>query len=362
MSKLTINLVVYNGEKYIPYLFVSLKRQSFKDWELIFVDNASTDRTLELVEAELKDSGISYQIIKNQENFGFSPGHNQAYAQVKTPYFLLQNVDMYLMPDALEKMVAFLDSHPDTAAIAPRLMRWEFEKVLAAKQNGLEIIAAANEGFTSQIDAVGMKLYRNRRAVEWLTRQEWAKDSENKEVREIYGKPVREVFGVSGAFPMYRKNLLDKVLLPGNNLFDPTYHSYKEDLDLAYRLRNAGYVSYVLLDAVAYHDRTGAGPKEMGDWAALKNKKKQSYFVQYHSYKNHLRTLYKNEYWQNILMDFFPIVWYELKKLGYLLLINPSIIFKGWVEIIKDRSYTRSARVKILASRKMYWKGIRRWF
>ncbi|KKQ39062.1 MAG: Glycosyl transferase family 2 [Candidatus Magasanikbacteria bacterium GW2011_GWA2_37_8] len=72
MSKLTINLVVYNGEKYIPYLFVSLKRQSFKDWELIFVDNASTDRTLELVEAELKDSGISYQIIKNQENFGFS--------------------------------------------------------------------------------------------------------------------------------------------------------------------------------------------------------------------------------------------------------------------------------------------------
>ncbi|KKQ39061.1 MAG: Glycosyl transferase family 2 [Candidatus Magasanikbacteria bacterium GW2011_GWA2_37_8] len=233
---------------------------------------------------------------------------------------------------------------------------------MAAKQNGLEIIAAANEGFTSQIDAVGMKLYRNRRAVEWLTRQEWAKDSENKEVREIYGKPVREVFGVSGAFPMYRKNLLDKVLLPGNNLFDPTYHSYKEDLDLAYRLRNAGYVSYVLLDAVAYHDRTGAGPKEMGDWAALKNKKKQSYFVQYHSYKNHLRTLYKNEYWQNILMDFFPIVWYELKKLGYLLLINPSIIFKGWVEIIKDRSYTRSARVKILASRKMYWKGIRRWF
>ena len=362
MHKLTINLVVYNGGKYIPYLLESLKNQTFKDFEMIVIDNASIDRTVELVEKGLKDSGIEYRLIKNSDNVGFSPGHNQALLEVKTPYFLLQNVDMYLMPDVLEKMVEFLDAHPETVAVAPRLMRWDFEKVQAAAQISSSLIEAAREGFTSQIDAIGMKLFRNRRAVEWLTRQDWAKDSESKEIREIYNKSVQEVFGVSGAFPMYRKATINKVLLPGSNLFDPTYHSYKEDLDLAYRLRNAGFVSYVLLGAVSYHDRTGAGPKEMGDWSAIRNKKHQSYFVSYHSYKNHLRTLYKNEYWQNLFLDFIPIFWYELKKFGFLLITSPKVIFNGWVDVIRNWSYTSSARRAVIASRRMYWKGIRRWF
>ncbi len=362
MSKLTINLVVYNGEKYIPFLFSSLKAQTFKDFEIIIVDNASTDKTVEIIKSELANSNIRYQIIQNSENVGFSPGHNQAYHAVTTPYFLLQNVDMYLLPDALEKLVTFLDSYPNTGAIATRLMRWDFEKTMLARQNGGSIELSAQAGFTNLIDAIGIKLFRNRRAVEWLTRQEWSSENKNLEVQEIYNKKVQEVFGVSGAFPIYRKALLDKILLPDNNLFDPTYHSYKEDLDLAYRLRNAGYVSYVLLDAVAYHDRTGAGPKEMGDWHALKNKNNQSFFVSFHSYKNHLRTLYKNEYWQNVILDFVPIFWYEFKKFVFFLFNNPMIIIKGWSEIIKNLSYTIKARQTILASRKMYWKGIRRWF
>ena len=123
MPKLTINLVVQNGERYIPFLMSSLKAQSFKDWEMIIVDNASTDRTVELLEAELKNSGFSYRLIRNSANLGFSVGHNQAFAEIKTPYFLLQNVDMYLLPNVLEKIVAFIDTHPDAAAVAPRLMR-----------------------------------------------------------------------------------------------------------------------------------------------------------------------------------------------------------------------------------------------
>ena len=329
---------------------------------MIVVDNASVDNSVEIIKRELAGSGFEYRIIQNKENVGFSLGHNQAYLQTKTPLFLLQNADMYLMPDVLEKMINFLDKHIDTAAVAPRLMRWDFGKVATAIQAGSEMAKVTQIGFTSQIDAIGIRLFRNRRAVEWLTREEWTKDSVNSNVRELYDKRVCEVFGVSGALPMYRKTITDKILLSGDNLFDPTYHSYKEDLDLAYRLRNAGYMSYVILDAVAYHNRTGAGPKEMGDWAALKNKVKQSDFVRYHSYKNHLRTLFKNEYWQNIFWDWPLIFWYELKKCGYLLLTNPRVVLWGWLEIITHWSDLRSARRSILASRRMYWKGIRRWF
>lgn len=361
MKKLTVNLVVQDGEKYIPFLFSSLKGQTFKDWELLVWDNASTDKTVELIEGEMKDSGISYRIIKNNENIGFSGGHNILYKEVKTPYFLLQNVDMYLMPDTMEKLVNFLDTHPDTVSVAPRLMRWDFEKTKASFTNSSNISRSAESGFTSQIDAIGMKLFRNRRAVEWLTKQTWAHDSESADVREIFSKPVQEVFGVSGAFQVYRKTITDKVLLPGGYIFDPTYHSYKEDLDLAYRLRNAGFVSYVLLDSLSYHDRTGAGPKAMSDYAAVTNKFVQPYFVAFHSYKNHLRTLYKNEYWQNVFVDFPYIFWYEFKKFVYFLFFRPSIVLNGFLEIFKTRGYLQSAREVILKSRRLHWKGIRRW-
>lgn len=348
MSKLSINLIVYSAKEsvYIPFLFESLKKQTFQDWEMLVIDNGSDGNVLQLVEDNLKALNKPYRILKQGSNIGFASGHNVGYKETTAPYVLLQNPDMYLMPDALEKMVGFLDQHQDVSTVSTRLMRWDFE----AKQ------------FTSDIDAIGIKLLRNRRAVEWLTRQRWAKDSENKEVREMYEKKIVEVFGVSGALAMYRKSAIDNLLLSGKNMFDPTYHSYKEDLDLAYRLRNAGYTSYVLLDAVAYHDRTGAGPKTLGDFAAAKNKKHQSPYVRFHSYKNHLRTLYKNEYWQNFLLDSPFILWFELKKFVFLLVTSPAVLFKSWWEIIKNFKYTREAKKTVHNSRKMYWKGLRRWF
>ena len=360
--KLSVNLVVHNGERYIPFLFDALKRQTFNDWEMIIIDNASDDNTAAVFERELAGSGIKHRLLRNPENFGFAVGHNQAFRVSETPYVLMLNVDMYLSPDVLEKSVAFLDSHEQTAAVTPRLMRWDFERTLAARDAGSEIIEAAKAGFTSRVDAIGIRLFRNRRAIEWLAQQEWTADNPNPEVVKIFNKPAWEIFGVSGALPMYRKNMLEKILLPGENVFDPTYHSYKEDLDLAYRLRNAGYISCVLLDTVAYHDRTAAAPKETGDWAAIKNKKRQSRFVRFHSYKNHIRTLWKNEYWQNFLLDFPWIFWLELKKFIFILCTSPSIIFSGWWEIFKQRKYTRAAARTIRQTRRMYWRGIRRWF
>jgi len=363
MSKLSINLIIYSNQetKYLPFLFDSLSKQTFQDWEMIVVDNASPLGLLFAVKKELQKLEKPYRILKNEKNVGFALGQNRAYAAAHTPYVLMQNPDMYLLPDVLEKLVTFLDDHQQTATVSARLMRWDFEHVFHSTES-LTLLERARAGFTSDVDAIGIRLFRNRRAVEWLTRERWTKDSTQPEIRKIYDKKILEVFGVSGALPMYRKALIDNVLLPDDQLFDPTYHSYKEDLDLAYRLRNAGFTSYILLDAVAYHNRTGAGPKKMSDWAAIRNKQSQAAFVSYHSYKNHLRTLYKNEYWLNLVLDFPFIVWYELKKALFFLLTDPAIVFNGWKEIIKHYSYTKKARQTIVKSRKMYWLGIRRWF
>ena len=95
MPKLSVHLVFWNSAKYIPYLFESLRTQSFKDWFLYIVDNASADNTIELIKKELENFPVAYKIIENKENLGFAPAHNQAFADTNSEYFLLLNHDMY---------------------------------------------------------------------------------------------------------------------------------------------------------------------------------------------------------------------------------------------------------------------------
>lgn len=333
--KLSIQLVTWNGAKYIPLLFKSLREQTSKDWFLFVWDNNSSDNTVELIKNEVNKLGVQYKIVENKENLGFAGGHNAVFKITESEYILLLNQDIYLPPDCLEKLVNFMDARPEAAAVSPRLMKWDF----------------ANGEFTNTIDTLGLKVFKNRRVVDWKAGEEWSRD---------FAAPL-QVFGISGAMPMYRRSALEAVAFFNGDFFDVDYHSYKEDVDLAYRLASAGFKSYVLPDAMAYHDRAGAGPKTMDDAAALANKKTQSAWVKYHSYKNHLMTLYKNEYWQNFLLDFFCILWYEVKKFAYFLLLDRGVL-AGLKEIWIMRKELREKRKWIIKKRKIVWKDARKQF
>jgi len=346
MLKLSVHLVVWNGAKYIPHLFESLRKQTYKDWFLYIVDNASVDNTVELIKKELENFPVEFKLIENKENLGFAPGHNQAYRDTNGEYFLLLNQDMYLQSDCLEKMVNFLDKNKEVAAVSPRLMKWDFDEV---QTQGLE------KSFSNKIDALGLKVFRSRRVIEQYTQYDW------EDIKTKFSQNNLEVFGVSGAFPMLRRSSVALVAFDDGKFLDESYHSYKEDVDLAYRLSGAGFKASVLLDTVAYHDRTGAGPKEGSDSAAAENKKKQSPWVRYHSYKNHLRTLFKNEYWQNLILDFPWILWYELKKFFYLLLFDRTVL-KGLKEVWNGRMDLKNKRVQINKIKKINWRDLRKWW
>ncbi len=380
--KLVVQLISWNGARYVPHLFESLRKQTYKQWELLIVDNQSTDGMVEAIQKELVDFPVPARTIVNETNKGFAPAHNQALKESTSEYVLLLNQDMYLMPDCLEKMAQFLDEHSTIAAVSPRLMRWDFNKI----GEGLE------KSFSNNIDALGLKIFRNRRVIEQCTQQKWdeVKQSlkchpEERGTSDV-GIPLLKnsvdwgiasslaasliprndtsalaVFGVSGAFPMYRRTALNNVAFADGTFLDESYFMYKEDVDLAYRLQSAGFRAAVLLNTVAYHDRTGAGPKETNDWAAAKNKPSHNKVVRYHSYKNHLATLYKNEYEQNFILDFPWIVWYELKKFGYFLLFDRSVL-RGFRELWKHRRELKIKRRNIKKLRKVNWQEIRRWF
>lgn len=346
--KVSVHLVTWNGAKYISALFDSLRKQSYTDWELLVIDNGSTDNTVATVQTELANFSLPHRLIINEDNKGFAGGHNQAIRETNGEYILLLNQDMYLMPDCVEKLAGYLDEHQEAAAVSPRLMRWNF----AAYQNNHNIL----ESFSSDVDALGIKVYCNRRAVEQYTRLPWA------DVRRRIGNSnTLEVFGVSGALPMYRRLDVARIYFSDGTLLDEQYHSYKEDLDVAYRLQQSGKKAFILLGVVAYHDRSGAGPAALNDRAAAKNKKEQSAWIKYHSYKNHLATLYKNEYWQNFVLDFPWIVWYELKKFVYFCIFDRSVV-NGLSEIWRQRKELKAKRIAIVAKRTVSWRDLRKWW
>ncbi len=173
--KLSVHLVSWNGAKYIPYLFESLRNQTFKDWGFLVLDNHSADGTVEVMKRQVNNLGVQAQLMENQENLGFAGGHNQLWQAChpresgdpekrrieldsrfrgddKWEYLLLLNQDIYLMPDCLEKLVKFMDEHPEAAVVSPRLMKWDINKL--------------RDGFTEQIDSLGLKVFRNRRVME----------------------------------------------------------------------------------------------------------------------------------------------------------------------------------------------------
>ncbi|HRH23178.1 MAG TPA: glycosyltransferase family 2 protein [Candidatus Magasanikbacteria bacterium] len=352
MQKLVIQLVTWNGKKYIPYLFDSLRKQTFADFHLSIFDNSSTDGTVEAIVHELSNFQSTHTFTQNKENLGFAGGHNQLFKDTSNSnYILLLNQDIYLTPDCIEKMVLFLDTHQNAAAVTPRLMRWNFEEA----HEGVE------KSFSFFIDTLGLRVFRNRRVIEKYAGKPWEDKKSRLELSFRTHDDAMEVFGVSGALPMFRRTCLEIVSFEDHTFFDTSYQSYKEDVDLAYRLRIAGFQSYILLDTVAYHDRSAPGAPRMGDRISFQNKKTQSEWVKYHSYKNHLITLYKNEYWQNTTLDFPWILWYELKKFIYFLCFDRHVL-KGLGEVWKARHELRKKRALIKHLRKVSWQDMREWW
>ncbi|MBU0597166.1 glycosyltransferase family 2 protein, partial [Patescibacteria group bacterium] len=272
--KLSVHLVTWNGAKYIPYLFESLKKQTFKDWQLFILDNGSTDSTIADCRLQIDEFSIEAKIIESKENLGFAGGHNRLFQrtmnneQQPSDFVLLLNQDMYLEKDCLEKLVGFMSKNEEVAVVSPRLMYWDFEKCKIdthrASLCGENAKCKIENSLTSKIDSLGLRVFRNRRVIEKYAGKEWSEIKSMMEMSFRTEGRAKEVFGVSGTLPMFRCSVIEEV-----GLFDLSYGSYKEDVDLAFRLRSAGHKAFVLLNAVSHHDRTGI------DIGPVKNKKNQ---------------------------------------------------------------------------------------
>jgi GT2 family glycosyltransferase len=344
---LSLHFVTWNSARYLPNLFLSLDAQTTRAFTVTVVDNASADGTMEWLTEHRPDVAT----LRNTQNKGFSRGHNQAIslafsrwegADFAARYVLVANPDLEFAPDAIEKLIAFMDEHPDVDACCPKLLRAIMQE--DTHEGGIRDVER-----TDVIDAMGIGITKSRRMID---RGAGERDTGQ------YDLETR-VFGPSGACALYRASSL-QAAAEASGWFDESFFAYQEDVDLAWRMRRMGCDVRVVPAAAVWHHRQAKG-KERQTWAnAWMERFRRPALINFLSTRNHGWVVIKNDEIVNLLIHAPWWVPYECAKVLASLLswtqIRAQIAsFAKFPAMFKKRAAFR-ARVKVGAA------GIRGWF
>lgn len=325
-SEVLIQIVTWNSRFFIENCLDSIFNQSYQDFSVLIIDNASQDKTLDFVREKYGEQKKLF-IMQNAHNLGFAGAHNQGLNITQSKFILVLNPDVVLAEDFLAKMVQFMKSKKRLGSCSPKLLKMRFF------QDEVKIIASR----TKTIDSAGLLILKNSRILD---------RGEGEEDQGQYDQ-ASSVFGCSGACVFYQRRALEDVKIPltsGYEYFDQDFFAYKEDVDLAWRLNLRNWKNFYFPEAQAYHFRAGA-PRSQ--------RKKQPAHINFYSSRNHLWLLIKNLHFSLGMRYFLSIVFYQLAKNFYLFLTQPQIFFQsqssffgGFWRMIKKRKYIfRKAKI-----------------
>ncbi len=109
----SILLLSMNHEGFIEQCISSLKEQSYKNIEVMYLDNASSDNTFEIAKKTLEESGISHKIFSNTKSKGISKNLNFLYKNSNGEYLIPLSTDDWLTPDSIYEKVKYFLQHPE---------------------------------------------------------------------------------------------------------------------------------------------------------------------------------------------------------------------------------------------------------
>jgi GT2 family glycosyltransferase len=316
MTKVSIVLVIYNAKKYIKLAFDSIFAQTHKNFEVVAVINGSEDGSKELIQ----QSYPQVKIIDPGQNLFFAKGNNLGIKNTDGEFVLLVNQDVILEPEYIEEILKVF-SDEKVAAATGKLLRYDFD---------------SNQK-TNVIDTTGIILTSSGRAKDRGQLEEDLGQYDNQTL----------VFGVSGACPMYRRSALEAVSFTENNkseYFDEDMVAYWEDVDLSWRLNNAGFNNVFAPKAVAYHGRT-AGQSKGGYlhlFHFIKHHEKLPAYIKKLNYKNHIQMYLKNTKYIHPMF-----ILREIAMFGFILVFETSTLkvlsqlFDQFPKLLRKRKVSR---------------------
>lgn len=326
---ISIVIINYNTKHLLQSCIESLLQQTYVDREIILIDNDSHDGSCAFVQEKFP----SVTAVCNKDNIGYSGAANQGIKLAKGEYVMLMNPDIKFEPDYIEKCITKMEEDQKIAAICGKIYKYDFEK----------------DKKTNFIDTVGLFCFRNRRVID---------DGQGLEDKGQFDQE-KEVFGISGACPIYRKEALEDVKIEDEYL-DDDFFMYKEDVDISWRFLLYGWTCYYLPSAVAYHGRGTGVLKRFTHTEVLRNRSKLNKFQKYYSYKNQRLMQLKNEYWSGLFKDFFPIIGKEILVAGYIIFREPQLI-KSWFHMLSQIPSALKKRRHIVKHRRRLSKEMDQW-
>ncbi|HBJ00249.1 MAG TPA: glycosyltransferase family 2 protein [Lysinibacillus sp.] len=318
MASIAVQIVTYNSADYIADCLNSVILQSYPVEKIIVIDNDSNDCIKDVV-----SHYSNVYFVQNSINSGFVGGHNQGLNYAETDYVLVLNPDVILDKYYIEHIIKFMHLNEKVGAATGKLYR-DLDSYI--------------------IDSTGINIKKSRRAV----------DRGSGEVDQGQYDDMINVFGVSGAAAVYKREMIDMISEDGR-FFDESFFAYKEDVDVSWRARLAGWEICFVPKAIAQHER---------GWKDDKSRKDISLKTRKHSYINRHFYIIKNDNIFYFLLHFPFIFIYEASCLVYILLKERKLFYAYKLLFIEYKSL-KNKKMFIQSYRKapskkiyQYFKGI----
>lgn len=301
-SKVSVIIVNWNGEQFLDRCLSALMNQTVKPHEIILVDNASSDGSLDIVRRF-----PSVRLIALERNTGFAQGNNLAIeaASAESEWIALINPDAFAEPYWLEALLLAAESNPGFDVLGSKLL---------------------NAGDPTLLDGAGDAYHMS--GLVWRTG--------HGSLVSASAESESEVFSPCAAAALYRRSALRKI-----GGFDEDYFCYVEDVDLGFRLRLAGYRCLYVPQSVVYHVGSGTTGGQHSD------------FAMYYGHRNLVWTFVKDMpgilFWVllplHVSLNLVSIIWFALRGRGEVVWRAKRDALLGLPKIWRKRQCIQKIRV-----------------
>ena len=255
--RVTVVILNWNGRRFLAPCLDAVLAQTFRDFEIVLVDNGSSDGSVDFLRAHYPQ----VRLVANAHNVGFAAGNNQAMRASQSEFVATLNNDAVPEPEWLEKLVGAMESDERVGACASKMLFAHRRDVVNSAGIAIDRAGIAWDRLGGQLDTPS-------------------------------SGALEPVFGACAGAALYRRRMLDQV-----GLFDEDFFAYMEDVDLAWRAQWAGWRALYVPGARVYHHHSATA----GEGSPFKN-----------------RLLGRNKVW--LIVKNYPVphlAWYLPAIVGY---------------------------------------------
>jgi len=306
----SVIILYYKDKLNIESCILSVIDQSYKDIELIVVDNHSNDGVI----SSLKQKYKTFRFLHLSENRGFCGGNNAGLAHANGEFVLFLNSDVVLHRAYISKMVTTMRLNEKIGLVSGKILRFDRKTIDSAGLFISSKFGLVDRGFDKE-------------------------DSGQYEIPE-------PIFGSCGAVFFCRASAIDEISKDGK-LFDESYFAFMEDGDVSFRMHAFGYEVWYEPSAVAYHAR---GASSTG--SENRHFLRKPYFYKYLALRNRYYFMLKNFPASFLLRNVLKLIALELLIFGYALL-HPRLL-TVYIDFAKSFRRALIERRELLLNRRVH--------